>query len=194
MPRSSALPRSAAGQTSAVGVLSLRPRLEDAAMAAQSGGQGNVPLLGSRIGPTTQVEPCSIVCSALAGGLCAALWLLCGCGRSSRALRFRPKQRRQTGRQAAGGGAAGQETGKEPQKSRRVRRSAARAQRPGRQSRMRLARPPRGQPALARRSRHRLPPSRSLRSIWLSERPHPGDVPLPDPARKQHRSEGRRQP
>ena len=61
--------------------------------------------------------------------------------------------------------------------------------RPGRQSRMRLARPAGGQPAVARRSRHRLPPSRPLRPVRMSGRPHPGDVPLPGPA-GQHRSQG----
>src|ERR1700729_1187639 len=58
---------------------------------------------------------------------------------------------------------------------------------------MRLAWPSRGQPALAGRSRYRLSPSRSLRSVRLPRRTHPGDVSVPDFARKRHRSEGGRQ-
>jgi len=85
---------------------------------------------------------------------------------------------------AAGQGAA---------EGRRVCRGAADFGRSGRQSRMRLARPSGGQPAMARRSRHRLPPSRSLRPVRLPQRPYPGELPLSAVARRQHRSEGRRQ-
>ena len=53
---------------------------------------------------------------------------------------------------------------------------------PGRQSGMRLARPPRRQPAVARRYGHRLPASRSLRPLRLPGRPYPGGVPLRGPS------------
>ncbi len=49
---------------------------------------------------------------------------------------------------------------------------------------MRLARPPRGRADVARRSRHRLPPSRSLRPVRLPRRPRPGGLPLPHPLRR----------
>ena len=49
--------------------------------------------------------------------------------------------------------------------------------------------PPRGQPALARRHRYRLPPPRSLRPLRLPERPYPGGVSVPGSAPQHHRSE-----
>ena len=125
----------------------------------------------------------------------AALGVRCGLRSSPTRLPFRcwPNPRRQAGRPARPSGRPGQRQ-KRSTEGRRICRSPARPQRPGRQSRMRVARPAGGEPALARRPRHRLPPPRSLRPLRLPERPYPGDVPLPGSARQCHRSEGRRQP
>ena len=82
-----------------------------------------------------------------------------------------------------------------PAQARRVCRGRQAPGRPGRPPRMRLARPAGGPPDVAGRSRHRLPPPRSLRPLRLSGRPYPGDVPLPRAAGP-HRSQaaGRRSP
>jgi hypothetical protein len=74
--------------------------------------------------------------------------------------------------------------------ARRIFRSPAHARRPGRQSRMRLARPPSRELAVARRHRNRLPAPRSLRPIRLPGRPYPGELPLPDSPCQHHRSQG----
>ena len=80
----------------------------------------------------------------------------------------------------------------QPAQDRRIRRGCAGHQRPRRQSRMRLARPPCRPPDVARRPRYRLPPPRSLRPLRLPRRPYPGGVPLPDPLRQPDRSQGGR--
>ena len=89
----------------------------------------------------------------------------------------RPGSVRQAGRIKFGPvGRCGQ--GKSAQ-NRRIRRSVAGHQRPGRKPRMRLAWSPGGGFDVARRSRHRVSPSRSLRPVWLPGRPRPGDLSLP---------------
>ncbi len=150
---------------------------------------GNVRLIGANR-PKPQVEPMSHRVLSVAFGLCVAARPRRGPVVSSLSG-SRPEHRCQAGRQAP---ATGQEPAKEPQKVDEYAEAAEGAWRPGRQSRMRLAGPPGGQPAVARRSRYRLPPSRSLRPFRLPERPYPGDLPLPDSARQQHRPQGRRQP
>ena len=79
----------------------------------------------------------------------------------------------------------------QPAQDRRIRRGGAGHQRPGRQPGMRLARPPGGDPDVARRPRYRVPASRSLRPVRLPGRPHPGDFPLPGAVRPD-RSKGDR--
>ena len=81
----------------------------------------------------------------------------------------------------------------QPAQGRRIRRSRAGDQRPRRQSGMRLARPARGRPDVARRPRHRLPSPRSVRPFRLPGRPCPGHLPLPGAVRR-HRSESAGQP
>ena len=97
--------------------------------------------------------------------------------------------RSETGRKAGRPGA-----GEGTPKGRRIRRGAEGNRRAGRQSRVRLARPAGGRAIVAGRPRHGLPPSRPLRPLRLPERARPGLVPLSDPARQRHRSEGGRQP
>ncbi len=77
---------------------------------------------------------------------------------------------------------------------RRIRRGDPGDQWPCRQSRMRLARPPRRGADVARRSRHRVPSPRSLRPVRLPRRSCAGDVPLSDQIRRLDRSESCRQP
>ena len=72
--------------------------------------------------------------------------------------------------------------------------AAAGHQRPGRKPGMRLARPPRGAPDVARRPRYRLPPPRPLRPVRLPRRPCPGDLPLPDPFWRPDRPQGAEKP
>ncbi len=125
-----------------------------------------------------QDEPCSIVCLASPAD-CAPLslflrprWL-----RSTypaHAQSADPKAADKKARARTAAGAA----------RRRVHGNPASGRRPCRQSRMRLAWPPGGQSALARRPRDRLPPPRSLRPFRLPGRPRPGGVPLPDSARR----------
>ena len=87
---------------------------------------------------------------------------------------------------------AGRRRQGQPAQDRRVRRGGPGHQWPGRKPRMRLARPPRGAPDVARRPRHRLPSPRSVRPFRLPRRPCPGGVPLPDPVWRPDRPQGRR--
>ena len=98
-------------------------------------------------------------------------------------VRVRAERRSQSRRQGPTVGNTGKDTAKKAEEL----TDTAKAPRPGRQSRMRLARDPGRQSALARRPRYRVPASRSLRPLWLPWRPHPGDVPLRGPA-GQHRT------
>ena len=86
---------------------------------------------------------------------------------------LRPERRRQDRRQA-GGRPAGRPGQGSPTPGRRIRRGLQAGHRPRRQPRMRLARPPGGGPAVARRHGYRLPAPRSLRPLRLSRAPHPG--------------------
>ncbi len=72
--------------------------------------------------------------------------------------------------------------------------AAAGHQRPGRKPGMRLARPARRPPDVARRPRHRLPPPRPLRPVRLPRRPCPGHLPLPDPFWGPDRRQGAEEP
>ena len=96
-------------------------------------------------------------------------------------------------RQAAGRQCRRRHQG-QPAQDRRIRRGGPGHQRPGRKPGMRLARPPRGAPDVARRPRYRLPPPRSLRPVRLPRRPCPGDLPLPDPLWRTDRPQGGRNP
>ncbi len=134
-------------------------------------------------GPTRPERPCVFsVCVSLPPPSAPRCFLSYGrSGTWPRAPTPRPATKQKPGRRRQG----------RAKEARRVRRGREAAGRPGRQSGMRLARPAGGQSAVAGRSRHRLPASRSLRPLRLPGRPHPGDVPLPGPA-GQHRSEGDR--
>ena len=201
-----------AGQTGGVRLfsgraVSLRLFGAAAAIAAKSGGQegaesasdevpskrptlgsGERPSLSAQVWPSKLREPCPSECSASSADCVLPPGL--SSPEPSDPIGSWPKAAPEP-RGAASARRPGRRQGSP--ENRRICRSAARAQRTGRQSGMRLARPPGGQSAVARRSRYRLSPPRSLRPFWLPERPYPGGVPLPGAAFQHHRSKDARQ-